>query len=128
MVRPVRPLGPAVPHVPRTLHGRDPAGGPACRSRLCTEERRRLDRLSRRSHNVSGASLLGTPVVNTGFNGHVAWSHTVAGPGCGSAGAERAERGAGGALFTRPAPAPPSTAPAAAACTACRWGRAASTR
>ncbi|WP_030559038.1 penicillin acylase family protein [Streptomyces aureocirculatus] len=28
--------------------------------------------------NVSGGSLLGTPVVNIGFNGHVAWSHTVA--------------------------------------------------
>ncbi|MBW5421833.1 acylase [Streptomyces sp. BG9H] len=28
--------------------------------------------------NVSGASLLGTGVVNIGFNGDVAWSHTVA--------------------------------------------------
>ncbi|MFD9612835.1 penicillin acylase family protein [Streptomyces sp. NPDC059083] len=28
--------------------------------------------------NVSGASLLGTPVVNIGFNDRVAWSHTVA--------------------------------------------------
>ncbi|GGS07788.1 penicillin amidase [Streptomyces aureoverticillatus] len=28
--------------------------------------------------NVSGGSLIGTPVVNIGFNGHVAWSHTVA--------------------------------------------------
>ncbi|WP_030682851.1 penicillin acylase family protein [Streptomyces sp. NRRL B-1347] len=28
--------------------------------------------------NVSGAALLGTPVVNIGFNSHVAWSHTVA--------------------------------------------------
>lgn len=28
--------------------------------------------------NVSGGSLIGTPVVNVGFNGHVAWSHTVA--------------------------------------------------
>ncbi|GGO41918.1 hypothetical protein GCM10012286_22470 [Streptomyces lasiicapitis] len=28
--------------------------------------------------NVSGSSLLGTPMVNIGFNGHVAWSHTVA--------------------------------------------------
>ncbi|MGX6739405.1 penicillin acylase family protein [Streptomyces xantholiticus] len=28
--------------------------------------------------NVSGASLLGTPVVNIGFNDKVAWSHTVA--------------------------------------------------
>ncbi|MFI1393526.1 penicillin acylase family protein [Streptomyces sp. NPDC020681] len=28
--------------------------------------------------NVSGASLLGTAVVNIGFNDHVAWSHTVA--------------------------------------------------
>jgi acyl-homoserine-lactone acylase len=28
--------------------------------------------------NVSGASLLGTPVVNIGFNEKVAWSHTVA--------------------------------------------------
>ncbi|MFF8652803.1 penicillin acylase family protein [Streptomyces huasconensis] len=28
--------------------------------------------------NVSGASLLGTSVVNIGFNGDVAWSHTVA--------------------------------------------------
>ncbi|MGA4845083.1 penicillin acylase family protein [Streptomyces sp. G5(2025)] len=28
--------------------------------------------------NVSGGSLLGTTAVNIGFNGHVAWSHTVA--------------------------------------------------
>ncbi|MFF3801920.1 penicillin acylase family protein [Streptomyces sp. NPDC002032] len=28
--------------------------------------------------NVSGGSLLGTPVVNIGFNDKVAWSHTVA--------------------------------------------------
>ncbi|GGV28938.1 penicillin acylase family protein [Streptomyces spectabilis] len=28
--------------------------------------------------NVSGAALLGTPVVNIGFTSHVAWSHTVA--------------------------------------------------
>ncbi|MER7465939.1 penicillin acylase family protein [Streptomyces sp. NPDC097981] len=28
--------------------------------------------------NVSGGSLLGTPVVNIGFNERVAWSHTVA--------------------------------------------------
>ncbi|GAA3106071.1 penicillin acylase family protein [Streptomyces rectiviolaceus] len=28
--------------------------------------------------NVSGSSLLGTSVVNIGFNGDVAWSHTVA--------------------------------------------------
>lgn len=28
--------------------------------------------------NVSGGSLLGTPVVNVGFNDKVAWSHTVA--------------------------------------------------
>ncbi|MFI8931496.1 penicillin acylase family protein [Streptomyces sp. NPDC053474] len=28
--------------------------------------------------NVSGGALLGTPVVNIGFNSHVAWSHTVA--------------------------------------------------
>ncbi|WP_443056115.1 penicillin acylase family protein [Streptomyces sp. NBC_00239] len=28
--------------------------------------------------DVSGASLLGTPVVNIGFNAKVAWSHTVA--------------------------------------------------
>ncbi|QEV21652.1 penicillin acylase family protein [Streptomyces alboniger] len=28
--------------------------------------------------NVSGASLIGTGVVNIGFNGDVAWSHTVA--------------------------------------------------
>ncbi|WP_087882799.1 acylase [Streptomyces alboflavus] len=28
--------------------------------------------------NVSGGSLIGTPVINIGFNGQVAWSHTVA--------------------------------------------------
>ena len=27
--------------------------------------------------NVQGASLHGIPVVNIGFNDHVAWSHTV---------------------------------------------------
>lgn len=27
--------------------------------------------------NVSGGSLLGTPVISVGFNAHVAWSHTV---------------------------------------------------
>ncbi|MFF9899647.1 penicillin acylase family protein [Streptomyces longispororuber] len=29
------------------------------------------------SLNVSGAALLGTPVINVGFTRHVAWSHTV---------------------------------------------------
>ncbi|WP_405655994.1 penicillin acylase family protein [Streptomyces sp. RK9] len=28
--------------------------------------------------NASGGSLIGTPVINVGFNGQVAWSHTVA--------------------------------------------------